>query len=92
MTSSVVHCKKQPFDVLIDRSTKWGNPFMIGKDGNRAEVISKYRDYLLSRPDLIAQLPELEGKILGCWCRPEACHGDVLIEQIYKTKFYGYDD
>lgn len=76
----VVHLKKEPFDVLIDRRTRWGNPFVIGRDGDRAEVIAKYRTWLMSQPDLLADLPELCGKVLGCWCKPDACHGDVLAE------------
>jgi hypothetical protein len=84
----VVHCKKEPYDVYIGRPSVWGNPFVIGKDGTRGEVIAKYREYLLSNPDLMARVPELEGKTLGCWCSPEPCHGDVLIEvlKLYTTK------
>lgn len=78
--TKVVHCKKEPFDVYIGRPSKWGNPFQIGKDGNREEVIEKYKQYLLSRPDLISSLHELKGKTLGCWCKPKPCHGDVLVE------------
>ena len=78
----VVHCKKEPYDVYIGRPGKWGNPFVIGKDGDREEVISKYEAYVMSRPDLIAALPELVGKVLGCWCRPHACHGDILAKMI----------
>lgn len=66
--------------VIIDRRSKWGNPFRIGKDGTRIEVIEKYREYIKGRPDLLAQLQELEGKHLLCWCAPKPCHGDVLIE------------
>ncbi len=76
----VVHCKREPFDVRIDRSTKWGNPFKVGRDGDRAEVIELYRHWIQTKPDLLAALPELRGKVLGCWCAPLACHGDVLIE------------
>ena len=76
----VVHCKKEPFDVYIGRGSKWGNPFVIGKDGTREEVIEKYRAYILSRSDLLADLWQLKGKVLGCWCDPEPCHGDVLVE------------
>ena len=76
----VVHFKKEKFDVYIGRPSKWGNPYSIGKDGTRKEVIQKYREYLLNNPDLIKSLPELRGKILGCWCAPKPCHGDVLIE------------
>lgn len=74
----VVHCKKEPFDVYIGRGSKWGNPFIVGKHGDRAEVISKYEMYIMTRPDLVASLPELAGKTLGCWCKPKACHGDIL--------------
>lgn len=76
----VVHCKRERYDVYIGRPSKWGNPYKIGRDGSRAEVVEKYRAYILSRPDLLAALPELRGKTLGCWCGPLACHGDVLAE------------
>lgn len=77
----VVHLKHDPYDVRIDRQTHWGNPFVIGKDGTREEVIAKYRDWILSEPDIVAMVKrELRGKTLGCWCAPKACHGDVLLE------------
>jgi hypothetical protein len=66
--------------VYIGRPSKWGNPFVIGRDGTRHEVVAKYRAYLLANPRLLAALPELAGKDLVCWCAPEACHGDVLVE------------
>jgi hypothetical protein len=75
----VVHCKKEPFDVYIGRGSKWGNPFIIGKDGTREEVISKYEMHIMEHPTLINELPELIGKTLGCWCKPKACHGDILV-------------
>jgi hypothetical protein len=56
------------------------NPFRIGADGDRDEVIAKYRDYLLSRPDLLELLPDLRGGRLGCWCKPLPCHADVIAE------------
>lgn len=74
----VVHCKRKSYDVYIGRPSKWGNPFEIGKDGTREEVIAKYRAWIVQQPHLIAALPELRGKTLGCWCAPKACHGDVL--------------
>jgi hypothetical protein len=46
----------------------------------RVKVIAKYRDYLLFNPRLMAALPELRGKDLACWCWPEPCHGEVLLE------------
>ena len=66
--------------------SKWHNPYRIGPDGDRAQVIDKYREYIQTRPDLLAALPELAGKRLACWCAPEACHGDVLIELLNSAK------
>lgn len=74
----IVHCKKEPYDILIDRTTKWGNPFIFGKDGDRHEVIYRYACWILTQPDLLSSLHELDDKTLGCWCRPQNCHGDVL--------------
>lgn len=68
--------------VYIGRPSKWGNPFVIGKDGNRKEVLDKYEVYLRSNSELMASIHELEGKNLVCWCRPVACHGDVIIKVI----------
>jgi hypothetical protein len=84
--TTVVHCKKAPFDIYIGRPGKWGNPFVIGKDGTREEVIAKYEAYLLSTPVLIAALHELKGKALGCWCAPLACHGDILAKYADEIK------
>lgn len=78
----VVHCKREEYDIYIGRPSKWGNPFVIGKDGNRQEVIRKYREYILSKDELLKDLHELKGKVLGCWCSPSACHGDVLVDLI----------
>jgi hypothetical protein len=73
----VVHCKKEKYDVYIGRPSKWGNPYTIGVDGTREEVLLKYKMWLDTHP-----LPyrELRGKILGCWCAPLPCHGDILME------------
>lgn len=56
-----------------------GNPFVIGKDGTRAEVIAKYEAWIIQQPELMASLHELTGKDLVCWCVPEACHAEVLL-------------
>jgi hypothetical protein len=61
-------------------ASPFANPFHPGRDGTRAEMVEKYRAYLLGRPDLLAQLPALRGRRLGCWCAPEPCHADVLAE------------
>lgn len=80
--TKVVHCKKESYDVYIGRPSKWGNPFSIGVDGTRDEVVSKYEAYIMSRPQLLDSLQELEGKVLGCWCKPHVCHGDILVQMI----------
>lgn len=65
--------------ITIDRTTKWGSPFAIGKDGSREEVMQKHQDYLRTRPDLLRAISrELSGKVLVCWCWPDQCHGDIL--------------
>lgn len=74
----VVHCKRSPHDVYIGRPSKWGNPFSIGRHGTRDEVIKLYAEWLVEQDDLMADLPELKDKVLGCWCAPQACHGDIL--------------
>lgn len=76
----VVHCKRDRYDVLVDRTTSWGNPFRIGPDGDRDAVICKFKDWIVRQPGLLARLPELRGKVLGCWCHPKPCHGDFLAE------------
>jgi hypothetical protein len=76
----VVHCRQSNFDVYIGRPSMWGNPFQIRKDGTRAEVIKKYEQWIKQQPLLMAALPKLKGKILGCWCAPLACHGQILVK------------
>jgi len=84
--TKVVHCKRSPFDVYIGRtcygfpSSIWANPYKVGVDGTRQEVIEKYREYLLSNEELMRLLPTIKGKTLGCWCVPSSCHGHVLAE------------
>ena len=83
--TTVVHCKKSKHDVFIGRPTKWGNPFVIGHDGmTRSDVIEKYEEYLLGNRELMNDLHELKGKVIGCFCSPEACHGDVLAKYANK--------
>ena len=91
--AKVVHCKKEPYDVYIGRPSKWGNPFTHKQDGTtlakhivgtRAEAILAYRDWITKGDGqyLLADLHELRDKTLGCWCKPRACHGDVLVDLI----------
>lgn len=67
-------------DITRSRNGPWGNPFIIGVHGTRAEVIAQYAEWLPRQPELMARLPELRGKVLGCACRADQkCHGDVLL-------------
>ena len=78
--TTVVNLYKDNYDIYIGRGSKWGNPYIIGKDGTREEVINKYKEYILSSPNLMTSLSELKGKVLGCFCKPQKCHGDILVE------------
>lgn len=85
MTTTVVHINKNIYDVRIDRKGPYGNPFVIGVDGDRDEVIAKFRRWVTTSPCARSlwvreHLHELRGKRLGCWCTPKDCHGHVLAE------------
>lgn len=77
--TTVVHCKKAPYDVYIGRPSKWGNPFVVGPH-TREEAISKYEEWIQTQDWLLKDIHELKGKILGCFCKPKSCHGDILAE------------
>lgn len=81
MATEVVSIRGDVFDVYIGRPSRWGNPFLMGADGTREEVIAKYEVWI-QEPEqaaLRARLPDLKGKRLGCYCAPAPCHGDVLV-------------
>lgn len=84
MKPVVLNCsrvpKYPPNSYYVGRPSIWGNPFHIGKDGTREEVIEKYRVYLQSKPNLLRKISRLKGKHLLCWCAPKPCHADVLLE------------
>lgn len=82
MKTTVVNLIVEDYDVMICRPPKWGNPFVIGRDGDRARVIGLYKIWIRNQPKLMAALPELRGKRLGCVCAPAPCHGDVLAELV----------
>lgn len=92
----VVHCMREPYDVYIGRGRDpkrgtvgpWGNQYSHLPNSlaemhvsTRSEAIEKYREWLYAHPEVIELAKkELRGKILGCWCAPKPCHGDVLLE------------
>lgn len=77
----VLNIRDSDKGIFIGRPSKWGNPFVIGKDGTRAEVLRKYRIWLLTQAQLKADAKkELQGKDLVCFCSPKPCHGDILMQ------------
>ena len=89
--TTVVNLRKEPYDIYIGRGSVYGNPFYIGKDGTRKEVIIKYYKWLIGKivipnrkPPSRKDLKKLIGKRLGCFCKPKLCHGDVLIIRLKK--------
>ena len=84
---TVVNKHYEPYDVYIGRGSVWGNPFTV-KEMCREAAIEAYREYITKqldqRPELVTQLLALKGKRLGCFCKPKACHGDVLLDLIEK--------
>ena len=81
--------KTNPNDVYIGRfhsteygfypKSKWHNPYREADFGER-QAVELYRKYIVKEPELMAALHELDGKRLGCWCKPLPCHGDVLVK------------
>jgi hypothetical protein len=68
--------------VRIDRNTEWGNPFEMGKDGDRDTVCDSYEIFFPRKFSLHNRLDELKGKVLGCWCYPAKCHGMYLAAKV----------
>ncbi len=63
----------------VGRGSKWGNPFRLGPDGDRAAVIAHYESWLRTQHHLLRALDELRGHDLVCFCAPRACHADLLV-------------
>ena len=84
----VVHCKKAKYDVYIGRPSKFGNPYTHLENTaapyvveSREDAIRLFEEWIRTQPELMAAAKvELKGKVLGCWCAPLACHGDVLVK------------
>jgi prephenate dehydrogenase len=80
------HVDALPNDAIyVGRPTRYGNPFIIGRDGSRAEVIERYAATLHDRlrPD---EIEALRGHDLVCWCAPQPCHADVLLHLANQPK------
>ena len=86
MKTKIVNVKKEKFDVYVGRPSVFGNPYTLGIDGNRETVIKYYKEYfyekIKSNAIFKAKVEELKGKILGCFCKPLACHGDIIVKYL----------
>lgn len=79
--TSVVNIKEVPCNIYVGRGSEWGNPFKIGRDGTRREVIEKYMEYFvhdLQHKAKYSNILMLKGQTLGCHCDPLECHGHFL--------------
>ena len=88
--TTVVNIKKEKCDVYIGRPSSLGNPFRIGPDGDREQVIEKYREWFYNKlkdEEFRGRVEALKEKRLGCWCKPDACHGDVIVEYLEGIKY-----
>lgn len=87
--TEVVNKRDRLYDVYIGRGSIWGNPFTVEKYG-RNGCIDKYenyiRDKLRNNPEMWQELQKLEGKVLGCFCKPKRCHGDILVKILEEIK------
>lgn len=89
--TTVVNIRTHKCDVYIGRAGcgedgYWGNPFFIGKDGDRQQVLSLYwayyRNRMMDDPEFLSKLQKLIGKRLGCFCAPLGCHGNAIAEYL----------
>lgn len=80
----VVNMRTNAYDVAIDRSSPFGNPFHLKHEGERGTVLQQYREYFYKRvehdPEFRQRVLALRGKRLGCWCAPKLCHGMIIVE------------
>ena len=64
------------------KGSKWGNPYKLKKanKNSRRKCLERYENHIRRNPDLFNAVMELEGKEIGCWCKPSPCHGDFLVK------------
>lgn len=86
--TTVVNIHKEPYDVCIMRPSICGNPYVIGRDGTREEVIEKFRRYFYERikrdEAFLIAIMKLADKRIGCCCAPLPCHGNIIAEFLDK--------
>lgn len=94
MVTKVIHIseiKKYDNVVVIDRTSKWGNPFKVKEyGGDRKLVMQLFKDYFNNNEELKQMaVNELKDKTLACWCKPKECHGDVYVAFINADDLFG---
>ena len=90
----VVNLRKEPYDIYIGRGSIWGNPFTQVPVNTKArfivatreDSITHYESYARNNSIIMDNLHLLKDKVLGCYCKPKSCHGDILVK-LYKEKF-----
>lgn len=85
----IAWAERENLAVRIDRSSKYGNPFIMGQDGNRDDVCNSFEVYYLpNKPSILIDSSKLKGKVLICHCYPERCHGDCLRDLANGVKLF----
>lgn len=89
--TKVVNLYKEKYDVYIGRPGKgqkgyFGNPFPLTKESDREKILLEYKNYFYSKikndKEFESRVSELKDKILGCFCHPKNCHGDIIAEYL----------
>lgn len=95
MQTVVVTIYKEQFDVYIGRAGRgedgyFGNPFRMGSGISREDAVQKFQKYFTERiqkdSEFKRRVLALTGKRLGCFCKPKACHGDVIADWLNKKE------
>lgn len=90
MQTLVVNLNKKRFDVYIGRPGLFGNPYEMSEEADRKRVIDEFRKYFAERiktdEEFRKAVEALRGKVLGCYCKPKPCHGDVIAQYLNGTE------
>ncbi len=91
----MVNRKRPYYDIYIGRESyypnarfsqsKWHNPFRV-KTFDIKKCLELYEKHIRNTPELWDALHELEGKVLACWCKPNPCHGDILLKLLKEKR------
>jgi hypothetical protein len=77
----VVHCKREPYTHYIGRPSVFGNPFVLERECERDDILTYYNIYARRQGEVLDAIMALpEDAVLGCWCWPKPCHGEIIME------------